>query len=137
MPPEPIAQSRSHVSFHPNDMRRRSIGAMVMIAGMLLFLTGAFFRSQVVQHHKYALQAETNRLREIPLGKTALDREMRTVRVGGQDVRVKLALHNGVVVNVQPEYDDVARAAERTGRPVKEVLADAVAASRRFRASTD
>ncbi|NUS53198.1 MAG: nickel pincer cofactor biosynthesis protein LarC, partial [Nocardioidaceae bacterium] len=82
-------------------------------------------------------QTSTIGLREIPLGKTALDREMRTVRVGGQDVRVKLALHNGVVVNVQPEYDDVARAAERTGRPVKEVLADAVAASRRFRASTD
>ena len=38
-----------------------------MIAGMLLFLTGAFFRSQVLQHQKYALQAETNRLREIPL----------------------------------------------------------------------
>jgi penicillin-binding protein 2 len=55
------------VSFHPNDMHRRSIGATVMIAGMLLFLTGAFFRSQVLQHQKYALQAETNRLREIPL----------------------------------------------------------------------
>src|SRR4051812_34232599 len=48
-------------------MHRRSIGATVMIAGMLLFLTGAFFRSQVLQHQKYALQAETNRLREIPL----------------------------------------------------------------------
>jgi uncharacterized protein (DUF111 family) len=33
-------------------------------------------------------------------------------------------------VNAQPEYDDVARAAATTGRPVKEVLADAVAASR-------
>ena len=33
-------------------------------------------------------------------------------------------------MNAQPEYDDVARAAAATGRPVKEVLADAVAASR-------
>src|SRR3954467_13630921 len=48
-------------------MHRRSIGATVMIAGMLLFLTGAFFRSQVLQHQKYALQSETNRLRELPL----------------------------------------------------------------------
>jgi uncharacterized protein (DUF111 family) len=31
---------------------------------------------------------------------------------------------------VQPEYDDVARAAAETGRPIKDVLADAVAASR-------
>src|SRR5258705_1276029 len=48
-------------------MHRRSIGATVMIAGMLLFLTGGFFRSQVLQHQKYALQSETNRLRELPL----------------------------------------------------------------------
>src|SRR5258705_11606317 len=48
-------------------MHRRSIGATVMIAGMLLFLTGGFFRSQVLQHKKYALRAETNRLRELPL----------------------------------------------------------------------
>jgi pyridinium-3,5-bisthiocarboxylic acid mononucleotide nickel chelatase len=73
-------------------------------------------------------------LREIPIGKTALDRSMRTVQVDGHDVRVKLALHNGQVVNVQPEYDDVARVAADTGRPVKDVLADAVAGSRRFRA---
>jgi pyridinium-3,5-bisthiocarboxylic acid mononucleotide nickel chelatase len=72
-------------------------------------------------------------LREIPLGKTALDRSMRTVQVDGQDIRVKLAMHNGHVVNVQPEYDDVARVATRTGRPIKDVLADAVASSRLFR----
>jgi penicillin-binding protein 2 len=33
----------------------------------MLFLTGGFFRSQVIQHAKYTLQAETNRLRELPL----------------------------------------------------------------------
>ena len=55
------------MSFHPNEMHRRAMGATVMIAGMLLFLTGGFFRSQVLQHQKYALQAETNRLRELPL----------------------------------------------------------------------
>ena len=55
---------------------------------------------------------------------------MRTVDVGGHVVRVKLALHHGHVVNAQPEYDDVSAAAAATGRPAKEVLADAVAASR-------
>ncbi|QWZ10682.1 nickel pincer cofactor biosynthesis protein LarC [Nocardioides panacis] len=75
-------------------------------------------------------QTSTIGLREIAIGKTALDRDMRTVQVDGHEVHVKLALHNGVVVNAQPEYDDVVRAATSTGRPVKEVLADAVAASR-------
>ncbi len=75
-------------------------------------------------------QTSTIGLRETTLGKTALDRAMRTVQVDGHDVRVKLALHRDQVVNVQPEYDDVARVAERTGRPIKEVLADAVATSR-------
>jgi uncharacterized protein (DUF111 family) len=36
------------------------------------------------------------------------------------------------VVNAQPEYDDVVRAAARLGRPVKDVLAEAGALSRRF-----
>jgi penicillin-binding protein 2 len=55
------------MSFHPNDIQRRGRAANVMVAGVLLFLTGGFFRSQVLQHQKYALQSETNRLRELPL----------------------------------------------------------------------
>jgi penicillin-binding protein 2 len=55
------------MSFHPNDMRRRGQVATIMIVGLMLFLTGGFFRSQVLQHAKYTLQAETNRLRELPL----------------------------------------------------------------------
>jgi pyridinium-3,5-bisthiocarboxylic acid mononucleotide nickel chelatase len=75
-------------------------------------------------------QTSTIGVREIPIGKTALDREMRTVEVAGHRVQVKLALHQGRVVNAQPEYDDVVRVSTATGRPVKEVLADAIAASR-------
>jgi penicillin-binding protein 2 len=55
------------MSFHPNDIQKRGRAANVMIAGVLLFLTGGFFRSQILQHQKYALQSETNRLRELPL----------------------------------------------------------------------
>jgi penicillin-binding protein 2 len=55
------------MSFHPNEIHRRARAANVLVAGVLLFLTGGFFRSQVVQHQKYSLQAETNRLRELPL----------------------------------------------------------------------
>ncbi|MEP6989468.1 MAG: penicillin-binding protein 2 [bacterium] len=55
------------MSFHPNEIRRRGRVAMLLIAGVLFFLMGGFFRSQVVMHEKYALQSETNRMREIPL----------------------------------------------------------------------
>jgi uncharacterized protein (TIGR00299 family) protein len=75
-------------------------------------------------------QTSTIGLREMAIGKSALERAMRTVEVDGHPVRVKLAVHNGLVVNAQPEYDDVSAAAAATGRPAKEVLADAVAASR-------
>jgi penicillin-binding protein 2 len=55
------------VSFHPNDIQRRGRVANVMVAGVLLFLTAGFFRSQVLNYQKYSLQSETNRLRELPL----------------------------------------------------------------------
>ena len=77
-------------------------------------------------------QTSTIGLRETTVGKTALERRTRTVRVEGHEIRVKLALHEGRVVNAQPEYDDVAGVAAGTGRPVKDVLADAVAATRRL-----
>jgi uncharacterized protein (DUF111 family) len=69
-------------------------------------------------------------LREVAVGKHALERRTRTVEVSGRPVRVKLALLAGEVVNAQPEYDDLVAAAEATGRPVKQLLADAVAAAR-------
>jgi penicillin-binding protein 2 len=55
------------MSFHPNDIRRRGIAANIIVAGVLVFLSAGFFRTQVLQHAKYKLQSETNRLRELPL----------------------------------------------------------------------
>ena len=69
-------------------------------------------------------------MREQPVGKHALAREMATVDVDGHEVAVKVARLDGELVNVQPEYDDVVRAATALGRPVAAVLADAAAASR-------
>ena len=77
-------------------------------------------------------QTSTIGVRELVLGKTALDREMVQVEVGGQTIAVKLARHDGELVNVQPEYDDVVRAATALDRPVSDVLAEAQAASRKF-----
>ncbi|EON25770.1 MULTISPECIES: nickel pincer cofactor biosynthesis protein LarC [Nocardioides] len=69
-------------------------------------------------------------VREIPLAKHALDREMVQVDVDGHTIDVKLASHDGEVVNAQPEWDDVARAALALGRPVNDVLAEAIAETR-------
>jgi len=55
------------VSFHPNDIVRRGRVASVLVSGVLVFLMGGFFRSQVLNHAKYDLQSKTNRLRELPL----------------------------------------------------------------------
>jgi len=69
-------------------------------------------------------------IREYPVARHALPRETTTVSVGGVEVRVKLARLDGMVVTAQPEYDDVVRAAQALGRPVREVLAEASAAAR-------
>jgi uncharacterized protein (TIGR00299 family) protein len=82
-------------------------------------------------------QTSTIGVREIGIGKHALDREMRAVEVDGHPVRVKLALLDGEVVNAQPEYDDLVAAAGATGRPIKDVLAEAVALSRHLVHPTD
>ena len=74
-------------------------------------------------------ESSTIGVREHRVGKHALDRETATVVVDGVEVRVKLARLDGEVVNVSPEYDDVAAAAARLGQPVKTVLAAAVAAA--------
>jgi pyridinium-3,5-bisthiocarboxylic acid mononucleotide nickel chelatase len=88
-------------------------------------------RVDVVRHEIF-LQTSTIGVRETAIGKTALEREMRTVVVAGHDVRVKLAYLDGELMNAQPEYADVALVAEKTGRPIKDVLADAVAATRKL-----
>jgi uncharacterized protein (TIGR00299 family) protein len=69
-------------------------------------------------------------LRTTATTKTALERREHTVDLHGQPIRIKVALDaDGRVVNVQPEYDDVAAAAEALGVPAKQVLAEALAAA--------
>jgi uncharacterized protein (TIGR00299 family) protein len=67
-------------------------------------------------------------LRESAIRKHAADREFASVEVEGQRIHVKIARYGGQVVNVQPEYDDVAAAAAVLKKPVKTILAKAIAA---------
>lgn len=69
-------------------------------------------------------------IRTVAVERHALPRETTAVLVGGLEVPVKVARLDGVVVNAQPEYDDVVRVAAALDRPVVEVLAEATAACR-------
>ncbi len=74
-------------------------------------------------------QTSTIGLREQLVGKSALDREMTSVELRGHRVAVKVARLDGEVLNVQPEFEDVASAARALDLPVKVAMAEAVAAA--------
>jgi hypothetical protein len=60
-------------------------------------------------------------VRYYPVERRVLERDFRTVRVGGEKVGVKVASLGGRTVNVQPEYEDCLKAARKTRRPLKEI----------------
>lgn len=80
-----------------------------------------------------AIFTETTTLgiREKQVSRTALERRFVTVEVDGIEIAVKQGLLDGEVINSQPEFDDVAAAADQLGRPIKDVLAAANAAAPR------
>jgi uncharacterized protein (DUF111 family) len=75
--------------------------------------------------------AETSTLgvRESPRAKVTLDRAFVAVAVAGGEVAVKVGSADGVIVQVMPEFEDVAALARATGRPARVVLAEAEAAA--------
>jgi uncharacterized protein (TIGR00299 family) protein len=102
---------------------------IIMKKGRPAYTLSALSRPGVADDVRAVIFAETSAigLRETFVGKHTLDREFMHVEVDGRKIGVKLAVSDGIVVNVQPEYDDVAALAKATGRPVKAVLADAIA----------
>jgi len=54
-------------AFHPHLVARRLQIATFVVWGSLAMLVVAFFRAQILEHGKFQLQSETNRLRPIPL----------------------------------------------------------------------
>ncbi|HYT04444.1 MAG TPA: penicillin-binding protein 2 [Gemmatimonadales bacterium] len=54
-------------TFHPHLLDRRLRWAHVVMWGALGLLVVVFFRTQILEHSKYQLQSQTNRLRPIPL----------------------------------------------------------------------
>ncbi|MEU0315163.1 nickel pincer cofactor biosynthesis protein LarC [Nocardioides sp. NPDC006273] len=74
-------------------------------------------------------ETSTIGVREHEVAKHALPRETLNVTVGGHPITVKAARLDGEIVNLQPEWDDVARAAAALDRPAIDVLAEAKAAA--------
>jgi uncharacterized protein (TIGR00299 family) protein len=61
----------------------------------------------------------------------ALERHFEEVDTAFGRVRMKLGLRGGAVINAQPEFEDCRRLASERGVPVKDVIAEALAAWRR------
>ena len=107
--------------FDSYRVRERADIARVVLLAAFLVLGGAFFRTQVIQHEKFQLRAETNRLRPIPLTPprgTILDRkgEIIAENVPGYSVKV-----------LAPSVDSLRALLARVGRfvprpPLTEVV---------------
>ncbi len=97
-------------------------------AHMLSVLVNAE-RADVVRREIHR-QTSSIGLREQPVVKHELDREMVSIQIDGHQVAVKVARLDGEVLNVQPEFEDVVAAAHALGRPVKTVMGEALVAAR-------
>ena len=78
--------------------------------------------AETLLQHSSTLGVRVHRLERYEL-----DRAIREVDLEGHTIRVKIGLLDGRVVNVAPEHDDCAAVAAATGRPVKQIWAEALA----------
>jgi penicillin-binding protein 2 len=84
--------------FDSYRVRERTEIARLVFIGAFLILSGAFFRTQVIQHDKFQLKAETNRLRPISLTPprgSILDRKGKVIAENVPGFSVKLLAPSG------------------------------------------
>jgi uncharacterized protein (TIGR00299 family) protein len=83
----------------------------------LTFLTDAARMDELIE----AVFRETSSIgvRYFPVGRRVLERNIRQVRVLGEEVGVKTGILQGNEINVQPEFSDCLRVAEKKALPVK------------------
>ncbi len=108
------------------------IAPLTMKKGRPGHLLGALASDNARAAVEAALFRETSTLgvRATRVERNALDRELVEVRTQYGSVRVKVGRRAGQILNVAPEFEDCRQAAQRSGVPVKEVLAAALAAFR-------
>lgn len=102
---------------------------IVMKKGRPAFTLSVLVREDAREAVLDVIYKETTTLgvRMHQITKDELEREWLNVKVGGQQVRVKLGLRGHQVVNVSPEYEDALIAARAEGIPLREVYEKAVA----------
>ena len=76
----------------------------------------------------FFLSTPTLGVREYGVERAVLEREIRTVTVRGEAVRVKLGRLDGRVTTTMPEHLDLERLAGRSGIPVRQLWQEAIAA---------
>jgi uncharacterized protein (TIGR00299 family) protein len=108
------------------------IAPLIMKKGRPGHLLGALASDSARAAVEAAFFRETSTLgvRATRVERDALDRELVEVRTQYGSVRVKVGRRAGQILNVAPEFEDCRQAAERSGVPVKEVLAAALSAFR-------
>ncbi|HJS46366.1 MAG TPA: penicillin-binding protein 2 [Gemmatimonadales bacterium] len=114
--------------FHSHRLERRATQARAVLALAFVVLLGAFFRAQVVEHERFRLRAESNRLRELPLAAprgALLDRHGEVIadNIPGYTVRILAvsadslgAVLDRLAALVPVDSTDRARALERFRR---------------------
>ncbi|MFE0514919.1 nickel insertion protein [Streptomyces sp. NPDC058964] len=106
---------------------------VLMKKGRPAHILSALCPPPVLDAVRETVTAETSTIgtRAYQVDKHELEREFTTVAVDSAEVRIKVARHRRRIVNVQPEYEDVAAAADKLGIPLKTALARSVAAAER------
>lgn len=67
-----------------------------------------------------------------PTVRYSLQRETRSVKVDGHDIRVKVAMLDGEILRAVPEFEDCRTVSSKTGRPLRDIMDAARAEARRF-----
>jgi uncharacterized protein (TIGR00299 family) protein len=115
-----LAAGAMDVIMIPAQMKKQRAGVMLQVLA----------QSESVDALLGILFSESTTIgaRTYEVTKHMLQRELRVARTAYGDVRVKVALLNGNVVNTAPEYEDCRAIAAQHGVPVKVVHAAAMAA---------
>jgi hypothetical protein len=71
-----------------------------------------------------AVFSETSSIgvRFFPVERRVLDRALKKIRLFGEDIAVKVSTLEGKEVNAQPEFSDCLKVAQKSKRPLKEVI---------------
>ncbi len=64
-------------------------------------------------------------VRYFRIGRTVLEREMKTVNISWGSIRIKIGKFNGKVIQISPEYEDCKKIAYKEKVPVKQVYEEA------------